>query len=497
VSTAHATVNQLPALQVVVPLASAPVCALLRRANIAWGLSLIASWLTFGVAALLLTQVSHTGVISYAVGGWPPPWGIELRIDLLNALVLVLVSGVSAVVITAAPQSIAREVPEDKTSLYYTAYLLCLAALLGITITGDAFNVFVFLEISSISAYALIAMGRDARALTASFRYLVMGTVGATFILISIGLMYMATGTLNMADLAQRVPSLAKLSLIHTAFAFFVVGVSLKVALFPLHYWLPNAYAYAPSIATAFLAATATKVSLYVMVRFLFNVFGFDLTFNLFKLQHLLLPLSLIAALTASIVAVFQEDVKRMLAYSSLAQIGYITLGIGLGSATGLTAGIMHLFNHALMKGALFLALAGVVYRTGSVSLTAMAGVGRKMPWTVGAFAAAGLSLIGVPLTAGFISKWYLVLAVLEKGWWAVAGLLVISSLIAVVYIWRVVEAAWFRVPDAAVDVSEAPLSILIPTWVLVAANYYFGVETTITAGIASRAANMLLGGGP
>ena len=491
---------QLPALQIVIPMLSAPLCVLLRGGRAAWLLATLASWASLGIAGALLARVLDEGVISYAVGGWAPPWGIELAVDPLNAFVLLIVAGIGAVVISAAPQSIAREIPAEKASLYYTAYLLCLTALLGITLTGDAFNVFVFLEISSLSSYALIAMGRDRRALVASFQYLVMGTIGATFILISIGLLYMVTGTLNMADLLQRLPPLADSRVVQAAFAFFTVGVALKVALFPLHYWLPNAYAFAPSIATAFLAATATKVSLYVLLRFYYGVFGAEFSFGRMPLSEILLPLSLAAIFAASIVAAFQQDVKRLLAYSSVAQIGYMTLGVSLASASGLTAAIVHLFNHALIKAALFLALAGVVYRLGSARIEQMAGLGRRMPWTFAAFVFGGLSLIGVPLTAGFVSKWYLVLAALERGWWWLALLLGLSSLIAVIYVWRVVEVAWFREPRADehghIEAREAPLSILLPTWLLVAANYYFGVETSLSAGVAARAAAMLLGGG-
>ena len=181
---------------------------------------------------------------------------------------------------------------------------------------------------------------------------------------------------------------------------------------------MPNAYAYAPSTVTAFLAATATKVAIYLLLRFLFTIFGEVLSFEEMILHFILLPLSLVAVFSASIVAIFQDNLKRMLAYSSVAQIGYIILGISFVSVTGLKAGILHLFNHALMKGALFLALGCVAYRLGSVQLRDIAGLGRRMPWTFAAIIIGGLSLIGVPLTVGFISKWYLVLAALEDQLW-------------------------------------------------------------------------------
>src|SRR5690606_7721128 len=198
-----------------------------------------------------------------------------------------------------------------------------------------------------------------------------------------------------------------------------------------------------------------------------------------------------------SLAAIFQDNIKRMLAYSSLAQIGYITLGISIGSVTGLTAAILHLFNHAMMKGALFMALGCVIYRVGSVRIAAFQGLGRQMPLTMAAFVVGGLSLVGVPLTVGFISKWYLILGALEEGWWLIAALVLLTSLMALVYIWRVVEAAYFQngpEPGSASAVREAPLSLLVPTWVLVAVNIYFGIDASFTVEIAGRAAEALLG---
>jgi multicomponent Na+:H+ antiporter subunit D len=488
----------LPALQIVVPLIAAPLCLLLRRGVLAWGLALLASWAALAMSILLLIQVLRYGTVSYALGDWAAPWGIEYRVDALNAFVLLIVSSVGAVILPYARRSVEHEIPAEQHTAFYTAFLLCLTGLLGVTITGDAFNLFVFLEISSLSSYVLIALGRDRRALTAAFQYLVMGTIGATFIVIGIGLLYMMTGTLNMVDLAQRLPPMAQNRTVLVAFAFLTIGASLKLALFPLHIWLPNAYTYAPSAVTGFLAATATKVGVYILLRFFFTVFGTGFAIQAFTLQSLLIPLATIAVLVCSTVAIFQDNVKRMLAYSSLAQIGYMVLGIGMGSSTGLTAGIVHLFNHAMMKGGLFLALGCIFLRVGSVRLDALQGLGRTMPWTMFAFVLGGLSVIGVPLTTGFISKWYLVQAALEQGAWPLAVLVLVGSLLAVIYIWRVVEVAYLRpAPAGAPAVREAPLSMLIPTWLLIGASIYFGIDTSLTVGVARQAADILLAGAP
>ncbi len=484
-------------LQVVVPLVAAPICILIRRDWLAWAFTLGVSWIVLGNALLVLNGVLAEGCLSYDIGAWAAPYGIEYRVDAVGAFVVLIVAGVGALILPFAYKSVRKEIPQERIGLFYTCYLLCLTGLLGIVVTGDAFNLFVFLEIASLSSYTLISLGRDRRALTAAFQYLIMGTIGATFILIGVGLLYMMTGTLNMSDLAQRLPLEADTRTVRTAFAFLTVGASLKLALFPLHLWLPNAYTYAPSAVSAFLAATATKVAVYVMLRFFFTIFGVEFSFGAMPVGSIFLLLALIAMLVASTVALFQEDIKRMLAYSSVAQIGYIILGISLVSVTGLTAGIIHLFNHALMKGALFMAMGCIFYRLGSVHIRDLDGIARHMPWTMAAFVVGGLSLIGVPLTTGFISKWYLVQAALEDSQWLAAIVILFSSLLAVMYVWRIVEIAYFRPARAEIrHASEAPAVMLVPTWILIAANVYFGIDTSLTSGIARRAAESFLGTG-
>ncbi len=492
--------THLPVLLVVIPLMAAPLCVLLRRGVLCWALTLAVSWTVLAIALVLLHRVSDGSTISYAIGGWAAPWGIEYRLDALGGLVLVIVAAVGAVVMVFARLSVAHEIAPDRVYLFYTLYLLCLTGLMGIVITGDAFNLFVFLEIFSLAAYALVSMGRGRRALTAAFQYLVMGTIGATFYVIGVGLMYMMTGTLNMADLAARLPAVAETRTIVAALAFITVGISLKLALFPLHLWLPNAYCYAPSMVSAFLAATATKVAIYVLLRMYFSVFGADYVFAAMPVGGILMTLALMAMFAASTVAIFQNDVKRMLAYSSVAQIGYIVLGISFASATGLTGGIVHLFNHAVTKGALFLVLGCVFLRTGSVMLDDMAGLGRRMPLTMAAFVVGGLSLIGIPFTVGFISKWYLIQAAIEAGWWPIAALVVLASMLAVAYVWRVIEVVYFRPAPAAAagagEVRDPAPEMLVPIWLLIAAAVYFGIDSSATTGVAGRAAGLLLGTG-
>ena len=486
-------------LEVVLPLLAAPACVLIRNPRVTrlFSLGIVAA--CFAIAVALLIQVRGGGVISYHLGGWPPPLGIEYRVSTVNAYLLVLVTAMALVVMSFDSRGGPPRVPESRRHLYYAVFLLCICGLLGITITGDAFNIFVFLEISSLSSYILVSLGGHRRAVMSAFYYLVMGTIGGVFFMLGVGLLYQATGTLNLREIAERLePSLDDRGTV-LALALLVVGISIKLAVFPLHHWLPNAYSFAPPKVSAFLAATATKVSFYLLAMILFVIFGEPFVFGELQLHVVLVPLSILAMFLASGAAIFQTDLRRLLAYSSVAQVGYMTLGLSTANATGLAGGLVHLFNHAVMKGGLFLVVACLLHRVGSVHLDALAGVGRRMPVTCAALVIGGLSLIGVPGTVGFVSKWYLVSGVLERGWTAAAVLILLSSLLAVVYVGRVVETLYFRPPagdHVRPDLREAPFAMLAPTWILIAAAVVFGLTTNWTYGVAAEAAELLLQGG-
>jgi multicomponent Na+:H+ antiporter subunit D len=486
--------EHLPALQVVLPLIAAVVCAAVRQRHVCWLITLACSLALPVIAFGLLWQVEKYGPISYALGGFEPPVGIEYRVDAPNAFLLVLVSLIGAAVTIYAPRSVADEIAPERQGWFYSMYLMCIAGLLGMCITGDAFNVFVFMEISSLAMYTLIALGQERRALVAAFQYLIIGTVGATFYVVGVGFIFAMTGTLNLVDIAGKLPQVEQIRPLIAALAFIVIGIGLKLAMFPLHLWLPNAYAYAPTVATAFIAATATKVAVYLLLRYLFSVFGVAFVVTVTSAGSLLMVLAAVGMIACSVSAIYQVNVKRMLAYSSVAQVGYILLGISLVSEAGLTGGISHLFNHAIIKCCLFLAIGCVYYSTGVTRIDNMAGIGRTMPLTMAAFVLAGLGLIGVPGTAGFVSKWYLIQGAAQAGQWWLVGVIVVSSVLAVFYIGRVVEVAWFREPTARV-VRKPPLEMLVVTWILAAAVIYFGVQTEISAGVPAQAARELLTG--
>lgn len=491
--------THFPALVIVIPLMAAPLCIIARHATWAWVLALLANIAVLVFSASILLQVSDGSIIRYALGGWAAPTGIEYYIDTLNAALMVLIALISLLTLVYSLPTVKKEIAAPRHYLFYAGWLLCITGLLGIVITGDAFNVFVFLEISSLSMYMLIALGQERkRALMAAFRYLVMGSIGASFILIGIGFLYAATGTLNMIDLSERIPEVSDSRTVLVAFSFIIFGLLIKAAVFPVYSWLPNAYQYSPTAVAAFLSGTATKVSVYILLRFFFSIFGVEYSFDKLFLTDVLLPLAIIGFLLMSLVAVFQTDIRRVLAYSSIAQLGYMIAAISMATHEGLTAAVIHIINHGLIKAALFMAAGCMLYRLGSAHISSVGGLVRSMPWTASAFIVAGLSLIGVPLTAGFVSKWHLVSAAMDAGWWPVAGMVLISSLLAIVYIGKIIEAFCFKPVMATEEpVKEAPLMMLIPLWTLVVLSIYTGIDANIIVDIASASATHLLDGFP
>jgi multicomponent Na+:H+ antiporter subunit D len=494
-----------PAFLMALPLIMAAITAILPNKRVAWASTFIVTAILTLTAFSIALYNAEVGTTIYKMGGWAPPHGISLVIDALNAPVIVLIAVMALItVIYAMPATIA-EIKPNKRAPFYAAFLLGIAGLLGMVVSGDAFNVFVFLEVSSISTYVLVAMGaaRDRRALSAAYNYLILGSIGATFFVIGVGFLYMEPGTLNMADMARILADMDGGSRVaKIAFGFIVIGLGLKLAMFPLHAWLPGAYAYAPTPVTAFLASTATKAALYLLLRFTFFVFDPSYTYVADVLMFVLVGLGIFGMLFASLQAIFQTDVRRMLAFSSVAQVGYMLLGVGIATTASVAAGYLHLINHAVIKGGLFLALGAMWYRFGITRTQDFQGLGKTMPWTMGAFTILGLSLIGVPFTAGFVSKINLADAAADAGWWWAVGVIMLTSILALIYIGRVLLMAYFQDPPevngVVVKRNEAPILMLFPMWVLALASVIIGIqaERGIVVDAATRAAELLLGTG-
>jgi multicomponent Na+:H+ antiporter subunit D len=442
----------------------------------------------FIASLFILHHVMTIGPIYYRLGGWAPPWGIEYVMDALNAYVLVVLLFLGLVCVIYSKRSIEHKLFRKAIS-FYTIYQLLITGLCGITVTGDIFNMYVFIEITCLSAYALIA-SRGKIALKASFTYLVMGSIGACFFLLGIGFLYSVTGSLNIRDLSLLLPPFYGNRVVLAAFVFFIVGLSIKMALFPLHTWLPDAHAFAPSEISAMLSGIIIEVSAYAFIRVAFSVF----TVNFIKLLPIFEIVSWVAAIAivvGSILAITQSNLKRMLAYSSVANMGYIMLAVGLSISAsrppwgGLNPALMHILNHALMKGCLFLAAGAFIYKSNLWDIKDFRGLGMKMPYTCAAFVIAAISMIGVPPSVGFVSKLYIILAAVEVKRFFFVAVILLSSLLNLVYFWRVIEMMYMKreadsghghVSITSVSQDEIPVSMLIPLLVLSSLCIIMGV---------------------
>lgn len=416
----------------------------------------------------LLIQVLKSGTIAYHLGGWPPPMGIELRIDLLNILILVLVALVALVNMVASKKSIHEELP-IKEGAFCAVYLLFVTGLFGVLVTADLFNLYVLLEITSLASYALLAMGNPDRAPWASLNYVFLGVIGASFYLLGVGYLYIMTGSLNMLDVASILPQVGDSSAIAVGFVFCLVGVWIKMGLFPLHMWLPNAYSYAPISASRVIAPLMTKVMVYVMIRLMFSVFGFEYILEDLHIQDWVVGLASAAIIAGALMALAQKDFKKMLAYIIVCEIGYMVGGAWLGNEQGMIGAILHIVNDGLMTFALFLVLGNIVYAHKKTQIADLDGIFASMPWTMAGFVLAGVSIIGVPPTCGFFSKWYLLLGGMQAGYSLFVVALIVSSLISAVLVFRVIETGFIPSAENGHDhhsghetaLQEAPVSML------------------------------------
>ncbi len=470
--------QHFPALIIVIPLLAAILTPLIgplnRRLCYPW--LVLSIGLTGCLAIALMAQVIMSGPISYNMGNWAPPWGIEYRIDQLNALLMVLITGAGFLGSIYSGPSFAKELPDQLTTAT-TLYLLMICGLLGIVITGDLFNIFVFLEIASLSGYGLLACGSPDAPL-ATFRYIIMGTIGASCYLLGVGYLYISTGSLNLADLHNLLPGLYHSRVILTAGALMLIGISLKMALFPLHAWLPEAYYEAPSAVSGVVAPLYTKVGGYLMIRIMYNLFEPRFFTEIVPLTSLLSWVAIIALLIGSIYAIAQKDLKKMLCYSVIAQVGYIVLGIALANRAGFTSSILTMINEVCTKSCIFLATGAIIYRIGNSRIDNLQHLFRRMPYTMLAFTIGAFSMIGVPPTCGFFSKLYLLFGCIAGGHWTFIAALLISTILNVIYFFRVIKVACFEDPKPdygrteaypEIEVEEVPAAMLIP--ILIAAS--------------------------
>jgi len=415
--------------------------------------------LCFSIFALKLSN--SYGTIVYSVGSWKPPIGIALVLDSLTSFMLVTVNLVAFIISIYAINYMERYTSKWK---FYTLFLLMLAGMNGVIITGDIFNLFVFLEIASVASYALVAFGTERHELEAAFKYAVMSTVGSLFILIGIVFLYSYTSTLNMADMAAILAQNGAGNVGLMVSVLFIMGFGLKAALVPFHAWLPDAHPSAPAPISAMLSGVLIKsLGIYTICRVFFNVIGLSL-----QISSLLMFLGVVSMVIGVFLAIGQWDFKRLLAYHSISQIGYVVLGIGLGTPLGILGGLFHLFNHSIFKSLLFLNSGAVEYSTGTRDLQKMGGLREKMPVTSTTSLTASMSIAGIPPFNGFWSKLVIIIAAVEAGYLGYAFWAVLASILTLASFTKVMKYGFFgKLREKWSTIKEVPLFMVLAMVVL------------------------------
>ncbi|MFW6449400.1 MAG: proton-conducting transporter membrane subunit, partial [Halobacteriota archaeon] len=447
------TLVGLPILAAVVPLLVG------RRVDgVGWVVAAIVGIVHLAMAGALASRVLDAGPVVHELGGFPAPIGIVLIADELSALLVLLVGAVATGVLAYTR----RGGPRGWS--FYSVYLLLLAGLSGMGLTGDLFNLFVFLEITGIATYALIAARPAPPAAMAALKYLIVGTVGATFYLIGVGLLFGATGTLNMADMAAslagggsaRLGVLYDSPLVIAGFGFIVAGLGTKIALFPLHTWQPDAYAEAHDGVSILVAALGGTTAAYALLRVVVDVFTVDFFAVVPAARWVLIGIGSVSVVAGSALAAIQRRPKRLFAYSSVSHLGLVVAAVGVAVGPGggyyaLLGAIVHLLGHAVVKGGLFAGAGVLAAETGARSIEEYAELGRRHPVPAATVAVLGLALVGVPPSVGFVGKWFIAIGALEAGVPVVAALVVGMTLLTLAYVARVIERLYV-VPRPAIE---------------------------------------------
>lgn len=444
------------------------------------------------MASIVLLQ-KGTPII-YNMGGWEAPWGIELKVDSLAAFFTIVVTAISLPIALFSKGNLVEEVGNSqRVTRFYVLLLLLAGSMVGMALTNDLFNVYVLVEVATLSCCGLVSARKDPRAADAAFKYLMLATLGSTFVLGGIGFIYIITGHLNMGFAHEELLKVWQNSphVVWMAMNFITIGFGVKSAFFPLHIWLPDAHSNAPTPASAILSGLAVKGYIICFLKLMYNVFGPNLMVH-FNINRILVLAGMVAIIIGSLFAIIQDELKRRLAYSTVAQVGYIFLGLGLMNETALKGTLFYLASHAVIKSSLFLAAGAIISATGKKNISELAGVGRKMPITMGVFTIGSLGLIGIPMFSGFVGKWYLLLGSLESGNIIAAIVIILGSVLCAAYLLPIIRIAYFE-PALDLELHDPALPQRIGLIMLAVAVVILGVLPGPMLELAGRAAAELL----
>jgi multicomponent Na+:H+ antiporter subunit D len=426
-----------PILIIVIPLLAAFLTHLTKYANLRRGAEIVAAGGIISPLIFLLSMgntIMSGKIIQYDLGGWPAPIGINLAVDGLSFFFSLLVLGIGLLIVvySLGIYQYARR--------YYSLLLIALSGILGIIMTRDIFNMYVFFEILAVASYVLITYKRKPRAIKASFKYLIMTESAWVLFLLAIAILYGLTGTLNMDSIASQINSIYQTNpqVIYLIFSMMMIAFGIKCGMFPLHTWIPEAHSQAPTPVSSLLSGLILKAGLYAMLRIFFLFFGTTLLLQ--GAGQLILYLGVISLVLGACLALAQDELKKLLAYSSISQIGFILVAIGLGTQLGLKGGLFHIFNHALIKTALFFCAGIIISQTGFWKISQMKGIWRQMPGVTFAFCILSLAVIGVPPFNGFVSKLYIIQAALIEMNYLVIFFLFAGILLTAAYYFRIIQ---------------------------------------------------------
>jgi len=423
----------IPILIIISPLLAAFLVLLTRKYKIILATTSIIASIVF--ISTLSSQILSGDKVIYHLGGWRGPLGISLVVDGLSFFFSLIALGLGLLVIIYS-------IPERRYGrTYYFLLLISLSSMIGVIYTADIFNMYVFYELLSLAVYLLIAYPKTGVTLRASFNYLIMGGVGLSFFLLGIGFLYAMTGTLDILHIAERLPVAFNSStrMVIMSFVLIATGMGIKIAVFPLHGWLPDAHSMAPSPVSALLSGVTVKIGIYCLIRVVYTVFSAEM-FLLISRHNILIVLGVVSLLFGASMALVQKDLKRLLAYSTINQLGVVLIGLGIGTELGLTGALFHVLNHAIMKSTLFFCAGIMIAETGTREVKELSGFGRQQPAITFAFIIASLGMIGIPPINGFVSKWMICLAAVEAGYTALAVSILIASAISAAYYFRVIQ---------------------------------------------------------
>jgi len=402
-------------------------------ANLAAGSLLVLS-------LLCVNSLSRSGTLAFNLGGWASPLGIKVVLDGLSGFILVVVNLVSFLAMIYAASYMRIYTARWK---FYALFMLMLAGMNGVLLSGDLFNMYVFLELASISGYALVAFGVEPEDVEASFKYLIMGALASIFILLGIALTYSYASTLNMSDIAHAL-ALSPNSMIITLISIlFLTGFGLKAAIVPFHAWLADAHSSAPTPVSAVLSGVFIKtLGIYALSRVFFNILGVTP-----KILFIFMILGIFSMILGAFLAIIQKDIKRMLAYSSISQVGYIIFALGVGTPLAILGGLFYLLNHAVFKSLLFLNAGTIEYSTGTRDLNKLGGLNSQMPVSGYTSLLGSMSISGIPPLGGFWSKLIIIIAAIQAGFFGFAFVAALVSIVTLGYYFRFQTFAFFGQP--------------------------------------------------